>query len=175
MTCRELLEKCAKQNRELLARAERAQASLDDKKWNEAPQGGWSPAQIFEHMTLANAPYIETLERVLPNAKKGDESQEKYSWFGRLIHKVSSPQGNAPAPKNLHPKPGLYSREVFARWRKQQEQIIALHEKAKGIDLAGVRAPNPFVKLFRMTLCDFFAILATHTERHVGQIESRVK
>ena len=175
MTCRELIQSCEEQNRDLLARAEKAQASLSCLEWNVAPAGGWSPAQIFEHMTLANAPYIEVLERVLPNAPIGDESPVRNTLFGKMIYKVSGPTTNAPAPKNLHPSTKKHTREIYGLWKKQQERILELHEMAKGKNLAAVKVPNPFLKLFKMTLCDFFAILATHTERHVGQIEERAR
>ena len=175
MTCRELIQNCEAQNKELLARAEKAQAALSPQQWNEAPAGGWSPAQIFEHMTLANAPYIEVLERELPTAPMGDESRVRHTLFGKMIHKVSGPSGNAPAPKNLHPSTKKHTREIYSQWRDQQERIIELHEMAKGKNLSAVKVKNPFLKLFKMTLCDFFAILSAHTERHVGQIEERAR
>lgn len=175
MTCRELIQKCEAQQKDLLARAEKAQAALSNKQWNEAPAVGWSPAQIFEHMTLASSPYIEILERELPIAPMGDESPVRHTLFGRMIYKVSGPSTNAPSPKNLHPSNKKHTREIYSVWMDQQNRIVKLHEMAKGKNLAAVKVSNPFVKLFKMTLCDFFAILATHTERHVGQIESRAK
>lgn len=175
MTCRELIQNCEAQNKELLARAEKSQAALSAQQWNESSPGGWSPAQIFEHMTLANAPYLEALERVLPNAPMGDETPVRHTLFGKMIHKVSGPSTNAPAPKNLHPSKKKHTREIYSLWKEQQSRIVDLHEIAKGKNLAGVKVANPFLKLFKMTLCDFFAIITAHTERHVGQVESRVR
>ena len=89
--------------------------------------------------------------------------------------KSASPEGKGPVPKPFVPRPGPYTREVLDRWVAQQEQIIALHDRAKDVDLTAVRYPVPLLKLFKMSLCDIFAIFATHTERHIRQIEQRAK
>jgi hypothetical protein len=174
MTCAELLQECEARNRELLERGKAAAARLDDEAWNEAPKDGWSPAQIFEHMMLANGPYAALLERLLEDAPAGAEAPAKHSFFGKLLLKAAGPRGNAPAPKALHPCAGPHGRDVLDRWAAQQERIVELHEMARGKNLAQLRFSNPFVKFFKMTGCDAFALFADHTERHVSQIESRV-
>jgi hypothetical protein len=174
-TCDELVAELDEQNRDLLFRAEVASAQLSDEQLNESPDYGWSPAQIFEHMVLANSYYLKAIEAALRKAPSGGEAPTKFSWFGRTVYRMSGPGGNAPAPRKLHPGPGPFGREVYGRWKASQEEVIALLERAKGKNLGKQRFRNPFLKLFKMTLCDFFAILTTHTERHVRQIEGFVR
>lgn len=175
MTCDELIAQAEVQNRRLLERGMEAAAKLDDEAWNRAPSGGWSPAQIFEHLILTNTLYIEKVDKALEAAPKGGQNSVRHTWFGKFIIKSAGPGGNAPAPKTLHPRPGPYSREVLDRWSAQQQQIIELHARAKDADLSRVKLRNPLIKLFGMNLSDCFAIFATHTERHILQIEDRAK
>lgn len=173
MTCREMVDACEKAFREQLARADVAQGRLDESQWNRPEAGGWSPAQILEHMALSNAPYLEKLPQAVAGAGMDDSRTVRQSWVGKMILKMAGPGGNAPAPKAWVPGPGPFRREVYDRWRAQQERLIALCSEARGKDLGSMRISNPLIKFVRMTLCDSFLILADHTERHVRQIEER--
>ena len=175
MTCRELIIQAEAQNRELLERGKAAAARLDDEAWNRAPEKGWSPAQVFEHLILSNQDHLAIVSERLASAPKGGDASAHHTFFGRIIMKSASPEGKGPVPKPFVPRPGPYTREVLDRWVAQQEQIIALHDRAKDVDLTAVRYPVPLLKLFKMSLCDIFAIFATHTERHIRQIEERAK
>jgi len=175
MTCRELITKAEAQNRELLERGKAAAAKLDDENWNLAPPGGWSPAQIFEHLILSNQDHLAIISSRLSSAPKGGEAQVRHTLFGKVILKSAGPEGKGPVPKPFVPKPGPYTREVFSRWEAQQEQIILLHDKVRDVDLPALRYPVPLMKLFKMSFCDIFAIFAAHTERHIRQIEERAR
>jgi len=173
MTCRELIQQAEQQNRDLLERGKAAAAKLDDDAWNLAPPHGWSPAQIYEHLILSNKDYVEIIAEQLKTAPKGGDRPAVHTWFGKFIMKSASPEGKGPVPKPFVPKPGPYTREVLDRWVAQQQTIIDLHEKAKDVDLTAVRYPVPLMKLFKLNMADSFAIFATHTERHIRQVELR--
>lgn len=175
MTCQELIVQGESQNRELLERGKAAAAKLDDQEWNQAPPKGWSPAQIFEHLLLTNQAYVDLIAEKLKTAPKGGDTPIRHTWFGKIILKSAGPEGNGPVPKPFIPHAGPYTRDVLDRWIAQQQAIIDLHEKAKGVDLTAVRYPVPIMKIFRLSMCDSFAIFASHTERHIRQIEERVK
>jgi hypothetical protein len=174
MTCREFVQECQAQNQLLLDRADAAVAQLNGEAWNQAPKGGWSPAQVFEHMCLGNAPYLDAIPSALSDAKPGDDAPSRHTWLGRTIRRMAGPGGNAPAPRAMIPGPGPYAKESYDKWQKQQTQIIKLHERAAGLNIAAVKVRNPFLRFARMTLCDCYGILTAHTERHVSQVEARV-
>jgi hypothetical protein len=137
-------------------------------------EGRLEPGPNLRAHDARQRPYAALLERLLEDAPAGAEAPAKHSFFGKLLLKAAGPRGNAPAPKALHPCAGPHGRDVLDRWAAQQERIVELHEMARGKNLAQLRFSNPFVKLFKMTGCDAFALFADHTERHVSQIESRV-
>lgn len=124
-------------------------------------------------MTLSNAPYLAVLPPAIDCAPAGDEAPTKHTFLGRMVYKMSGPSGNASPPKPMIPGPGPFGDEPYQQWLEQQRAILALLERAEGKNLSAVKVRNPFLRLFKMTLCDFIAILSTHTDRHVGQIEER--
>jgi hypothetical protein len=123
-------------------------------------------------MMLANERYLLPVKDALDKSEKRVRSDVKYTRFGKFLIKNAGPEGNAPAPKPLHPKPGFYSNEVIEKWALQTEDFVDLAKSAHGHDLCSVRFPNPFLAIFKMNLADSFEILTVHTERHVRQIEA---
>ena len=133
----------------------------------------WSAGQIFEHMMLANAYYLPVMKAAIegaPRSKSGDVVQ--HTWFGRFVIKGAGPDGNAPAPKSLHPRGGSFDTTVVDKWATQTQAFLDLARRSHGIDLCSMRIKNPFIPLFKANLADCFEILAEHTERHIRQIES---
>lgn len=175
MTCLEMIENCERSFHDQLLRADGLPEKFDERAWNLAPSGGWSPAQIFEHLVLSNEPYLDIFDRALSAARDGGEAPVKQSFLGKMILKAAGPAGNAPAPKAFVPGPGPFGREVYVRWRAQQERLIAFCAAAKSKDLGSARVRNPLLKWVRMTLCDCFLIMADHTERHIRQIEEKAQ
>lgn len=173
MTCKEWLDDCRQKFEDQLQRADAVSAKIDEEAWNRPHPGGWSPAQIFEHLVLSNGPYLLMLAEAVPLAPAGEESPVRQTWFGKMLLKMAGPTGNAPTPKAFVPGPGPFSREVFDGWRSQQVRVIELCDLAKGRNIGATKVRNPLLKLAKMTLCDCFAIMADHTLRHVVQIEER--
>jgi len=174
MTCRELVSSGEAAIEDHTSRGREIRQRLDAAGWNLAPTGRWSPAQIFEHLRLANEPYLHALPSAIQHAPTGDEAAIRTTWFGRTLLKMSGPDGNAPAPKPLIPGNGPFGEEPFAAWLGQQERLARLIAEAKGRNIGAVKIRNPFLKFARMTICDALLILFAHTERHLGQIEARI-
>ncbi len=162
--------------RSVIARARAATQGITPEAFNRQPKRGvWSPAQVFEHMMMANKRYLASTRKAVESAPKSSDLHEaKHSWWGKIVIKASGPQGKAPAPRMLHPKPGPYGLELVDRWVAEHEEIIALAERARSLDL-NCTMRNPFMPVFKQTLADSFETLVSHAERHVGQIEERVR
>lgn len=173
---RELLEEYASATPQQIARVEAALEGRSDAELNRSKNGEWSPYRVIEHLVLSNAPYVEKLRMVIDATPKSDDLLPvRHSWLGRMLIKGAGPSGNAPAPKPLVPGPGPYTRDVFDRWKAQQEQMLGLAKSAAERDLSSIRLANPFLKFLKMNVADCFAIFKEHTERHVRQIEERVR
>lgn len=176
MNSRELLADYAKANADHVTRVRSALAGKPEDQLNHSKNGEWSPYQVIEHLNLSNAPYLAKIKSALEGAPKSDAEQGiRHTWLGKVIIKGGGPSGNAPAPKPLVPAPGPYTSQVFERWKQQQEEMLTLAATAAERDLSSIRIPNPFLKIFKMNLADCFAIFKEHTERHVRQIEERVR
>ena len=161
----------------LRTRLDTAIHGVSPARLNQPPANGdWSPAQVAEHLVMANRPYLGIMSKALDNAARDNaNSPVKFTFFGRTLMKVAGPDGNAPAPKMLQPRKGEISSEIFDELRDQLTQLHTLLEKLDGVNLSAVRVSNPFFGLIRMNLSDCFGIFTQHTERHIRQIEERVR
>jgi hypothetical protein len=160
----------------LISRARIATGGLDKERFNRRTAAGeWSPAEVFQHMMIANKSYVETIGKALESARgSAADTEVKFSFIGKLIIKGAGPNGNAPALKFMTPEPGPYDLDLVDSWVAQHEEILSLLRKANGFDPSATRISNPFLPILKMNLADAFEIIAVHGERHVGQIEERV-
>lgn len=170
------LEKIAEQAQDQVNRARVIMESIDDATINRVPEGNlWTVGQVFDHMIIANTPYLAVIEEKLSTTKKTGAGEIKHSWLGNFLMKAAGPEGNAPAPKFMIPANPPTSRERIDLWFTQMDLFLQFIDRAKGLDLSRVKARNPYFKLMPMNLADFFGVTAQHTERHIRQIEDRSK
>lgn len=176
MNCSESLADWKTRNRAFVSRMETATRDLDEAALNlQQNAKTWSPAQVVEHLVLTNRAYLPAMKAALERAGKcAGDPPIRYSFFGNFLMKAAGPNGNAPAPKALHPRTTPISRTILAEWQQQQAELQTLLDQSAGIDLSQIPIRNPLVSIIRMNLADCFAITTAHTERHIGQIEERV-
>lgn len=176
MHCAESLTEWKRHTEELAARLAALTANIDEKTLNTAPDASlWSPAQIVEHLVLSNRPYLQTMATALQEASRtSTDPPVRHSFFGKILCQAAGPDGNAHAPKTLHPRTTSISLTILAEWRQQMADLLKLLDQAAGVDLSGVRVWNPLVRILPMNLADCFALLTAHTERHIRQIEARL-
>lgn len=138
------------------------------------PEGGWSIAQVVEHLILTDEPYLAIIRDLLKKAKRGDRPYKQSLLGGFIIRavepkspkKVKAFKGFQPGPEPRH--------NAIADYIGIREQIAQLIEQSKGVDLNAARMSSPVMSLFRYNLGDAYMILTQHTMRHLQQIE-RVK
>lgn len=137
--------------------------------------GGWSAAEVFEHLCVTDGLYEAPL-RVLFTAERGRPAPRTAStWrptiWGRLLLWSLNPTN---ARKSQSPpafRPGPASRpDVVAAWLAQVEATRALMRDADGLDLRVLKLSSPAARLIRLNAGDAFAVLAVHAERHMGQV-----
>jgi hypothetical protein len=176
MRCAESRELWRKRHEEMIARLLALSAGIDEKTLNTTADASlWSPAQVVEHLVLTNRPYLNVMAAVLKTAGRGAvDAQVRYSVIGGILCKAAGPDGNAPAPKALHPRTTSIPLTIVEEWRQQETELLGLLDQSTGVDLSRIRVWNPLVRFLPMNLADCFAILTAHTERHVGQIQARL-
>jgi len=170
------LEKARAQAQDQINRARVIMDSIDDDTINRVPKGNlWTVGQVFDHMIIANTPYLAVMEEKVSTSKANGPGEIKHSWLGNFLMKAGGPDGNAPAPKFMIPAPPPTSRERIDLWFAQMDLFLQIIDRAKGLDLSRVKAKNPYFKLLPMNLADFVGVTVQHTERHIRQIEERSK
>ena len=176
MNCAESLAIWRERNQEMTTRVRRLTSNLDAEALNRHPEPSiWSPAQVVEHMVLTNRLYLRLIETALQNAERAAiDHPIHFSFFGKILSKAAGPGGNAPAPKELHPRTAVISTAILEEWEQQQTQLLSLMDQAAGVNLARIRVQNPLLRIIPMNLADCFEILTVHTERHVKQIQERL-
>ena len=73
------------------------------------------------------------------------------------------------APRLIRPRisPGLA--DAFGAFLASQNDVRRFLETYSGIDLAGVRFPNPFIRGVRFSLATGLHVIAAHERRHLWQ------
>lgn len=139
------------------------------------PGGGWSVAQVFEHLAASNESYLTRIPEVLQRARAAggvpNGAVWKPSFFGKLLIRSLEPSStrSMPAPKIWRP---THTRPdgALERFIRSQEQLSALIPEARAVDLTRTRVASPASRLVRVNLGDVFRILVVHGERHLGQV-----
>lgn len=133
------------------------------------PDGGWSIAQVFEHLILADESYLAEMEKLVETGKRSATPWQPTLAGGMLTRYVSP--GNARktrAPRIYRPpEPRAH---VVDEYLKVRERLLRLLERADGIDLRRNRMSSPVSKIIRINLGDAIMILVVHTQRHLQQV-----
>jgi uncharacterized damage-inducible protein DinB len=140
------------------------------------PAGGWSIAEVLEHLIVSADSYLGTLRSIL--ARKDRRTAHtgtmwKPSLMGGLLAASLRSERKLPAPRLY--KPGPEPRErVLAEFLRRQEEVGTLLGAAGDVDWGSARFTSPVSRLMRMNVGDALTVLVVHAERHAAQID-RVK
>lgn len=137
------------------------------------PTGGWSIAQVFEHLIISDASYLPAMARLVGSGSRG-ATPWRPTLAGRLLIRSLSPASGKKLPAPRIYKPAAEPRaNVVAEYLAIREQTLRLIERARveGVDLRRNRMSSPVLSLIRMNLGDAFMVLVVHTQRHLQQID----
>ncbi len=151
-----------------------AVAGLPEAKFREVPpDGGWSVAQVFEHLCLSNRSYLDgPLPQAVAKAVARGHSLRpwKPSFVGGWLTRAQV-EGGKPMPTPRIYRVGLEPRpNVVDEFLATVTRLRDLMHEADGFDL-GVGFSSPVSPLFRINLGDAFRILVVHGHRHLAQAE----
>lgn len=140
-------------------------------------EGGWSVAQVVEHLIVTDQSYVEQLNRVLARAAQAPPEEEwRPSLIGGFLTRSQMPDSKTkmrtPARWRPGPEPRANALDEYVIVR---EQIVQLMKRADGKDLRRTKLSSPAAKWIRMNLGDAFMTLVVHTQRHIKQIERITK
>jgi uncharacterized damage-inducible protein DinB len=147
--------------------------SLEDAE-KPAVDGGWSIAQILEHLAITERGTAINLQRALREDAADAETLSRCAGKSELIAtRVAKPMVKVAAPEVVHPKgkygawPGPLTGFVEAR-----EKLIQL-EAAAGVEYDERVVPHPI--LGELTLRQWFEFATAHGERHREQMVAHLR
>jgi len=151
-----------------------AVTGLHEAKFREVPpDGGWSVAQVFEHLCRANLCYLDgpLSEAVAKSAARGESSREWRpsligGWLTQSLVEGAKP---LPSPRLFRVGPEVRPQvvdEFLGTVRRTRE----LMQQADGHDLR-VMFSSPASPIFRLNLGDAFRVIVVHAHRHLAQAE----
>jgi len=151
-----------------------AVSGLPESKFREVPpEGGWSIAQVFEHLCIANLSYLDgPLPGAIEKARSRGRSEKAWrpSLTGGWLTNVLLEGAKAvPTPKlyRVGPEPRPNVVDAFLATVERTRSSIL---QADGHDL-GVGFASPVTPLIRLNIGDALRILVVHSHRHLAQVE----
>ena len=158
---------------QLAAHADALTDPLSDEQFVWRPdQDSWSIAECLDHLNATARVYLPVLDEGISEAiRRGvyGDGPFKYNWLGRLSVRFIDMGLRLKAPDDVQPAAGRTRREIVSAFRAYQVQYIDRLRQANGVDLARARVHMPVTGWFRIPLGSGFALMLTHSRRHLAQ------
>ena len=157
------------------ARSLAADLTEESGRWRSEP-GSWSIAECLDHLATGNRVYVHAMQG--PAERAAAQKQVRRGparpgliggWFVKTLEPPVTPMFKGKAPRLIRPRisPGLA--DAFGAFLASQNDVRRFLETYSGIDLAGVRFPNPFIRGVRFSLATGLHVIAAHERRHLWQ------
>jgi hypothetical protein len=147
--------------RQLVAQVE----GLNDVRAN-ANAGGWTVAQIVEHLSISEPRITAAIEGMLAPAE-GDVGERKPFIPFSLDEQAERARGKIDAPEFLRPT-GLRLGEGLERLKESRAALEALRPRFESADYSRVLKHPAFGML---NAAQWLAFLGMHEQRHLRQIQ----
>src|SRR6187399_358796 len=129
------------------------------------PGGGWSVAQVLEHLCLGNEAYLGPLAAAIAKARRreGAPRPHRPSFFGGLLARAVAESSTRRLPTSPKMTPLLARAGVLEAFLATLVRLEELAREADGADLrTGMWSP---LAPIRLNVGDAFLVLVAHSER----------
>ena len=136
--------------------------------------GAWSADENLLHLTLASQALVPRMKKTLgklADAGKKTTAPSRADWVGGFYAWALEPPARMKArtPRPFQPVPGTRGEDALPAFLAEQDQLLALLDKAVGLDLGARKVPSPFSRYVRYNVYSAFRILLAHERRHLWQ------
>lgn len=161
-------------NRAVIDRIRTAAAPVSADVLPQRPRsGGWSIAEILEHLVISTDSYLDRLRPIVDGATSRTPFADvmwKPSFMGSLL------VGSFRSPRRMRApriyRPGHTPRaQILEEFINRQMEVGRLITEGARLDWRRTRFRSPAIGLIRMNLGDAFTVPVVHAERHAAQIE----
>jgi hypothetical protein len=135
--------------------------------------GGWSVAQVLEHMVRANSAYLRAMRDLVvtaPRAVITDDTAWQPTFLGKQLARSLQRTMRLPAPGRSRPGPEVQG-DIFAKLLDTHRELRALMQAAASVEWQQLRMPSPLARWVKLNFGDACYVTLRHGERHAGQIE----
>jgi DinB superfamily len=143
--------------------------------WRAEP-GSWSVAECLDHLATANRVYLAAMEPSAARALRDGRTRRGPAepgviggWFVKYLEPPVKPRGKTKAPPAIRPRTSPPLADAVAAFLKSQDEVRRFLRTYAGIDLRGVRFPNPFIRGVRFSLATGLHVIPAHERRHLWQ------
>jgi hypothetical protein len=150
-------------------------AELSTAQENFRPaRGGWSVAEIVEHLALLEERLLGLMNVMVHKAEQAgfqrtsESSHFKPVSLEQFRERAGKEKYNAPDP--VRPKGGVTVRESLERLRQSRESLRSLRPRIEATDLSGARYAHP--AFGPLDFYQWLLMIGFHEERHLRQLEA---
>ena len=139
----------------------------DDELLAPPSDGGWSAAEVLDHLRRAEGGLVRCLEA----QKRGEPLKipRRAYWYRIPMSIVFSPiRLRAPKPVRPRPRAEVSPQEVIAKLKESRAALLAFADRVGEEEFRKTLLPH-FI-LGRFHGLDWFRFIAGHEKRHLGQI-----
>jgi len=136
-------------------------------------EGSWSLVGHVAHMTIVNAPYLDSIHAALNGARSAGGPVSDGPWRHSAISTWFVRQ-NQPPPKRriktfkkMVPDLGTTPEAALTDFLSAQDRLLAAVRGSGGLDLGRIRFGSPFLGLLRLSAGTALGLLVAHTDRHI--------
>jgi len=141
-----------------------------------AQEGSWSVAECLDHLATANRVYLAAMQPSAARARSEGRQRRGParpgligSWFVNYLDPPVRPRLKGKAPRAIRPRTAPALSDAFTAFLASQDDVRAFLRTYAGVDLTGVRFPNPFIRGIRFSLATGLHVIAAHERRHLWQ------
>jgi hypothetical protein len=140
-----------------------------DRRGNKPASGGWSVAEVLEHVALVDARFAQAVSEAIATADAdGGEAGLGAPLDAAFRARVTDRSEKRQAPEMSTPTGRLDSDAAWAALDQAHHRFRTMLEQAAGRALGAVRATHP--RWGSLTVCQYAELLAGHEQRHAAQI-----
>lgn len=151
---------------------------LTDEQFNWRPgEDQWSMAECIDHLIMIGDFMNRSINTGIDRANERNWKSDgpfKYgavgNWFVRSVSGTDAARKRKfKAPTTYTPTSNHSLSRIDSAFITLQDEFVDRLERANGLDIAKVKLPSPVTRLIRLSLGQWFALLAGHQERHFAQ------
>lgn len=137
--------------------------------------GKWSAAQAIEHLNTYGRYYLPAIGQAIAKHTYPPSTVFTPGWLGGMFTKTMRPGSNNKISFKMktfrqhRPPADVDSKPVIDEFLQQEQQLLALLEKAKHANIDRIRIPITLTSLVKLKLGDVFRFMVAHHQRHFIQ------